>query len=223
MITDDQQPITPAAPPRRDQNLPDSGFVFCCFNNAPKIEPGIFGVWMNILVECPGSVGWLSIREPATQANLRREALARGVDASRLVFSTHVNLKADHLARLGCADLFLDTHYYNAHATTADAMWAGLPVLTWPGEAFASRVAASVISAAGLADLVVPDLETYQRTAIHLAHHPEEARKLRARLIAGRGTAPLFDTPRFVKNLEKAYLVMWETCVAGRAVGPIEG
>jgi predicted O-linked N-acetylglucosamine transferase (SPINDLY family)/glycosyltransferase involved in cell wall biosynthesis len=215
MITDYQQELTDRKPSRREQGLPDEGFVFCGFNNAPKIEPMIFDVWMRILKQVPGSVLWLSIKEPAAQTNLRREAQSRGVDGARLIFSTHVKSKADHLARLGLADLFLDTHYYNAHATTADAMWAGLPMLTCPGDAFASRVAASVIRAAGMGDLIVPDMSTYERTAVELARDRGNARELSRKLIAAWAREPLFDTPRFVRNLERSYEVMWQTYSAG--------
>lgn len=222
MVTDYKQPIAAAAPSRREQGLPETGVVFCCFNNAPKIEPTIFGVWMKILSQVPGSVAWLSVREPAAQANLRRQAEARGVKGNRLVFSTHVKSKADHLARLGLADLFLDTHYYNAHATTADAMWAGLPLLTCPGDTFASRVAAGVIKAAGIGELVVPDLDAFERTAIELAHDPARLHALGQRLKAGRASAPLFDTPRFTRNLERAYRAMWERYAAGQAPASID-
>jgi predicted O-linked N-acetylglucosamine transferase (SPINDLY family) len=215
MITDYKQPLSPERPSRAAQGLPEDGFVFCCFNNAPKIEPGIFGIWMRILAQVPGSVAWLSIKEPAAQANLRKEAAARGVDGGRLIFSTHVKSKADHLARLGLADLFLDTHYYNAHATTADAMWAGLPVLTCPGETFASRVAASVVAAAGMSGLIVRDLATYERTAVELGQNRERASELSRRLVAARSSEPLFDTPRFVSDLERAYEKMWAIHVAG--------
>ncbi|HEY8749666.1 MAG TPA: tetratricopeptide repeat protein, partial [Tepidisphaeraceae bacterium] len=222
MITDNHQPITSEKPPRAQQGLPETGFVFCCFNNAPKIEPGIFDVWMKILSQTPGSVAWLSIRELAAQSNLRKHAEARGIEPTRLIFSTHVKSKADHLARLGLADLFLDTHFYNAHATTADAMWAGLPVLTCPGNTFASRVAASVINAAGQSDLIVPNFQTYEQTAVRLAQTPAEAHQLRTRLQSARATAPLFDTPRFVRNLEHAFQQMWTTHTAGQAPAPIQ-
>jgi len=205
MITDNQQPIAENKPSRRDQGLPENAVVFCCFNNAPKIEPTIFSIWMEILKRSPGSVAWLSVRDAVAQTNLRREATARGVDGARLIFAKHVKSKADHLARLGLADLFLDTHYYNAHATTADALWAGSPILTCPGQTFASRVAASVVTAAGLPELVVPNLDAYKAEAIRLASDGAALRSIREKLQSARTTAPLFDTPRFVRELENAY------------------
>lgn len=222
MITDYQQQIGREKPSRADQGLPADAFVFCCFNNAPKVEPMIFDAWMRILSQSPGSVAWLSIKEPGAQANLRREAAARGVDGARLMFSTHVKSKSGHLARLGLADLFLDTHFYNAHATTADAMWAGLPVLTWPGDAFASRVAASVVRAAGMGELIVDNLGAYERKAVELAHDRGRVRELGRRLVAARAGEPLFDTPRFVRNLERAYEKMLATYEAGAPPGAID-
>lgn len=215
MVTDHHQPIQAAPVARRAQGLPDEGVVFCCFNNGYKISPEVFATWMHILSQVPGSVAWLSVRGAIVQDNLRREAAACGVDACRLIFSSHVASKAEHLARQQLADLFLDTHNYNAHATACDALWSGLPLLTCPGETFASRVGASLLTALGMRELIAPTLKEYADRAVALVQSPQEISRLRARLKAQRSTAPLFDTPRFVRNLERAYLRMWEIHASG--------
>jgi predicted O-linked N-acetylglucosamine transferase (SPINDLY family) len=150
------------------------------------------------------------------ERNLLREAEGCGVSASRLVFARH-RPKSEHLARLRLADLFLDTHYVNAHTGACDALWSGLPVLTCPGEHFASRVAASLVTNVGLPELSASSLDEYERCAVRLAQNPEELRALRAKLEANRTTFPLFDTPRLVRNVERAYRAMWELYAAGEA------
>jgi predicted O-linked N-acetylglucosamine transferase (SPINDLY family) len=176
----------------------------------------MFDAWTRILKQVPASVLWLGVRQATAQANLRHEASSRGIDEGRLVFAGHVPSKADHLARLRLADLFVDTHYYNAHATAADALSAGLPVLTFPGETFASRVAASVLTAAGIPELIAPDLASYERLAVELAHDRERLQSLRRKLEDARTTSSLVDTPRFVRNLEKGYRAMWQTRESGQ-------
>jgi predicted O-linked N-acetylglucosamine transferase (SPINDLY family) len=214
-INDRDHPIDDAPLARRDAGLPDEGFVFCCFNAGPKIEPVIFEVWVRMLRRVPGSVLWL-LQPPAEGAdNLRREAMARGVDPARLVFAGKQS-KARHLARHRLADLFLDTRYCGAHTTCSDALLAGLPVLTCPGETFASRVAASLLLAAGLPELVMPDFAAYESHAVALAQQPDELRRLRDRLRAARWSSPAFDAERFVRDLERAYRWMWEDFEAGR-------
>jgi protein O-GlcNAc transferase len=219
-INDREHPIDDAPLARRDVGLPDDGFVFCCFNANYKIEPFIFDVWMRILRDVPGSVLWLLELAPGVAGNLRREATARGVDPDRLVFAGK-RPKAQHLARYRLADLFLDTRYYNAHSTCSDALLAGLPVLTCPGESFASRVAASVLLAAGLPELVVADFAQYEARALALAREPSALRGLRARLQANRLTCPAFDTTRLVRNLERAYRLMWENHLSGQPPHPL--
>ncbi len=214
-INDRHHPIDEHPPARRDLGLPDNGFVFCCFNASPKIEPFIFDVWMRILRGVPGSVLWL-LRPPAEGAdNLRREAAARCVDPGRLVFAGK-EPKARHLARHRLADLFLDTRCYGAHTTASDALLAGLPVLTSPGGTFASRVAASLLRAAGLPELVVADFGAYEERAIGLARQQEDLRHLRDRLHANRETCAAFDAPRLVRDLEQAYRRMWDDFESGR-------
>jgi protein O-GlcNAc transferase len=215
LINDPAHPIDDTPLARRDAGLPDDGFVFCCFNTNYKIEPFIFDVWMRILRQVPGSALWLLQLAPEVAGNLRREAAARGIDGDRLVFAG-MRRKAEHLARHRLADLFLDTRYYTAHTTCSDALCAGLPVLTCPGETFASRVAASLLQAAGLPELIAPDFTQYEARAIALAQEPAVLGQLRARLDANRLTCPAFDTNRVVRNLERAYRLMWETYLSGK-------
>jgi protein O-GlcNAc transferase len=203
-----------AAPSRRDCGLPPDGFVFCCFNNSYKIAPAFFDIWMRLLRQVPGSVLWLLESNPLARRNLRREAETRGVDPVRLVFAP-IKPIAEHLARHRHADLFLDTLPCNAHTTASDALWAGLPVLTCAGETFAGRVAASLLAAVGLPELIATSLETYEQLALDLARSPQLLRDLRDRLKANRDTSALFDLPAYVRNIEAAYARMWEIWCAG--------
>jgi predicted O-linked N-acetylglucosamine transferase (SPINDLY family) len=210
MVNDDRRKISDHVPSRAQAGLPESGFVFCCFNNAYKITPDVFDVWMRLLRETEGSVLWLSSVHDAGAANLRREAQARGVAADRLVFAPKVARNEDHLARIRLADLFLDTLYYNAHVTAADALWAGVPVLTCPGATFASRVAGSLLGAVGLQELITTSLSDYETLALRLARDPALLSVLRQKLASNRTSFPLFDTARFARHVEAAYLAMWE-------------
>jgi protein O-GlcNAc transferase len=219
--TDNQQPIAATPPSRSAHGLPERAFVFCSFNNAYKFEPRIFGVWTRIMQQVPDSVLWLLSAGPSMESNLRHEAARRGVAPERLRFAAMLP-KPEHLARLQLADLLLDTHDYNAHVSASDALWVGLPVMTCPGQTFASRVAASLLSALGLPGLIAADFDAYERLAVRLAQQPDELRRLRERLTAQRATAPLFDTPRFVRNLERAYLAMWDGYAAGNEPPLIE-
>ncbi|WP_372703147.1 tetratricopeptide repeat protein [Bradyrhizobium sp. Bra64] len=207
---------------RREQGLPAEGFVFCGFNNAYKLNPATFRSWMRILKEVQGSVIWLSDLQDVAKSNLRRAAEASGVDPQRLVFATRVASTADHLARHGLADLFMDALPYNAHTTASDALWAGLPVLTLAGEAFAGRVAASLLQALGLAELITHSRDEYEERAIALALDRERLRGIRERLEQQRLTAPLFDTPLLARNLEDAFEVMVRRCRAGLPPDHIE-
>jgi predicted O-linked N-acetylglucosamine transferase (SPINDLY family) len=194
------------APSRAELGLPD-GFVFCCFNNNYKIAPFVFDIWMRLLSRTEGSVLWLLEDNPEAVRNLRREAANRGVSPERIVFAPRV-APADHLARFTKADLFLDTLPYNAHTTASEALWAGLPLVTCPGKTFASRVAASLLHAMGLPELVAADLEAYERLALELATTPELMSGLRMKLARNRDRAPLFDTDRFRRHIEAAFLTM---------------
>jgi protein O-GlcNAc transferase len=219
LCTDDQREIPERTPTRAEYGLPQVGFVFCCFNNAFKITPAFFDVWMRLLRAVPGSVLWLLDANPLARANLAREATARDVAPERIVFAPRRPV-AEHLARHSLADLFLDTLPYNAHVTTADALWAGLPVLTCPGNTFAGRVAGSLLHAIGLDELVATSLDDYEARALRLAREPEILAQLRARLARNRQTYPLFDTARFARNLDAAYTQMWETWKVGRPPTP---
>ncbi|MEA3212591.1 MAG: protein O-GlcNAc transferase [Chthoniobacter sp.] len=220
LVNDHQHPIADRPATRAECGLPAQGFVFCCFNNSYKIEPEVFGDWMAILAEVPGSVLWLYASGASCEANLRREAEARGIAPGRLVFVGRRPI-AEYLAQHRLADLFLDTHVYNGHSTVSLALWAGLPVLTCPGSTFASRVGASVLAAAGLSGLIAADRADYRRLAVSLARDPEALRRLRATLAEGRDTCPLFDAPRFARNLERAYRAMWDRYASGRPPEPI--
>jgi predicted O-linked N-acetylglucosamine transferase (SPINDLY family) len=215
LCTDDQRQIPKQAPTRAECGLPEVAFVFCCFNNAYKISPAFFDIWMRLLRKVQGSVLWLSDANPLARANLAREAAARGVAPERLVFAPRRPMP-EHLARHRLADLFLDTLPYNAHVTTCDALWAGLPVLTCAGNTFAGRVAGSLLRAIGLDELITTSLDEYEGLALHLAREPHLLGQLRARLAENRQTHPLFDTARFTRNLDAAYTRMWETWKAGR-------
>jgi protein O-GlcNAc transferase len=194
--------------------------VFCCFNNNWKITPEVFGVWMRLLQQVDGSVLWLLEDNAAAARNLRAEAGQRGVEAERLVFAPRMPL-AEHLARHRLADLFLDTRPCNAHTTASDALWAGLPVVTCPGETFASRVAASVLKAVGMPELVAESLQAYEALALRLATNAPELAALRRRLTGNRLAHPLFDTALFTRNIEAAYAAMWERHQAGLPPGHI--
>ncbi|TCJ14733.1 tetratricopeptide repeat protein [Parasulfuritortus cantonensis] len=194
---------------RAELGLPEDGFVFCCFNNSFKITPSTFDGWMRILGQVPGSVLLLYAENPSVIPNLQREAECRGIAPGRLVFAGALP-RADYLARYRAADLFLDTFPYNAGTTASDALWAGLPVLTLAGTAFASRVAASVLRAIDLSELVATTQSAYEALAVELATTPDRLNQIRERLAENRATARLFDSPRFTRSLEAAYSAMME-------------
>lgn len=213
---DDRGRLMAQTPARTDVGLPQDGFVFCNFNNAYKLTPETFDSWMRILKQVDGSVLWQLESAAPFAANLRREAEARGVDASRLVFAP--DLPTDqHLARLKLADLFLDGLPYNAHTTGSDALWAGVPLITRKGTAFPGRVAASLLKAVNLPELVTESAEEFEALAVKLANNPATLKKIRARLEKNRDTSALFDTDRFRKNIEAAYTQMWQRWLAGEA------
>ena len=207
---DSTQAISPRTPTRREEGLPESGFVFCCFSASYKLTPDFFAVWMRLLERVPGSVLWLARNNDHAAANLRREARARGVDPDRLVFAAHRPALEDHLARHRLADLFLDTLPYNAQSTSMDALWAGLPVLTCAGRSYAGRFAMTQLHDIGLSELVAEDLAAYERIALELARDPQRLREIKARLERNRLTTPLFDTKRLCHELETAYETMLE-------------
>lgn len=182
--------------------------MFCAFTNAYKINPPVFDIWMRLLREVPQSVLWLRTVGPEVRSNLLREAESRGVDSRRVVFAPHVASMAEHLGRHQLADLYLDTLPYNAHSTTCDALWAGVPVITCAGGSFASRVAASALEAVGLPELIGTSLEEYGRLALELACDARKRQQLRAQLAANRTTKPLFDTAGYTRGLESAFRLM---------------
>ena len=211
----DRKRLIPApAPPRSQLQLPDDAFVFCCFNNNYKFTPDVFDSWMRILTRVERSVLWLVADNGSVEKNLRKEAAARGVDPARLIYAPRMPY-ADHLARLSAADLFLDTAPYNAGTTASDALWVGLPVLTRAGETFASRMAASLLIAVGLPELVTETPEAYEAVATDLATHPEKFAAIRNRLGRNRVTEALFDTQRFTRHIEAAYIEMYRRHQAG--------
>lgn len=205
---------------RADAGLPNDGFVFCCFNNAFKITPPAFEAWMRIMTRVPGSLLWLSARNETAQDNLRREAQARGIAAERLIFTTQVETDL-HMARYRLAGLFLDTLDYNAHTTASDALWNGLPVLTLPGATFASRVAASLVKAAGTPETIVTSLAEYEELAVALAQDEAGLAALKQRLVEGRSSCALFDTQRFARHIETAYRLMLERARKGERPAPL--
>jgi protein O-GlcNAc transferase len=208
------QPVASTRLRRHDAGLPEDGFVFCSFNNSWKITPDIFAVWMRLLEQVPGSVLWLIEANAGAVANLRGEAVRRGVAAERIVFAERTHRDA-HLSRHQLADLFLDTLHYGAHTTASDALRAGLPVLTCLGETFPSRVAASLCRAVGLDELVSTNVARYEATALALAADRERLGALRGRLAAALPRSPLFDAPRFAHDLEQLYVAMHKRRRAG--------
>ncbi|MGJ4993081.1 UDP-N-acetylglucosamine-peptide N-acetylglucosaminyltransferase [Bradyrhizobium sp. HKCCYLS3077] len=195
-------------PARGDVGLPESGFVFCCFNQAYKFTPDVFDIWCRLLAESPDSLLWLLASDQA-QGNLRGEALRRGVSPDRLVFAPELDQKA-HLRRLQLADLVLDTAPYGAHTTASDALWAGVPILTCAGDTLASRVAGSLLHAVGLSELIASDEADYVAVALTLAAEPDLLQAAKARLRRNRLVAPLFDAPAFARSLEDLYAQMWD-------------
>jgi len=199
---------------RKKLSLPEKGFVFCCFNNSYKILPSTFDGWIRILKSVEGSVLFLLAENDRVMTNLRREAEARGVSSKRLVFGNRLPRDV-YLARYRRCDLFLDTLPYNAGTTASDALWAGLPVLTCTGKSFASRMAASLLTAIEMPELITHTQEDYEARAIELATHPAMLQELKAKLARNRLTTPLFDGQLFAKHIEAAYEAMYARSQAG--------
>jgi predicted O-linked N-acetylglucosamine transferase (SPINDLY family) len=206
---------------RGEEGLPEQGFVYCCFNNSFKITPAIFDLWMRILGQVEGSVLWLLESNRWAAGNLRKEAARRGISPDRLIFAGRLPLN-EHLTRQSLADLFLDTLPYNAGATASHALWAGLPILTCMGEAFASGMAASLLHAIGLPELVTVKGDEYETLAVELALNPQQYLEIREKLMRNRLTAPLFDVSGFTRHLEAAYTAMHERHRLGLAPEDIE-
>jgi predicted O-linked N-acetylglucosamine transferase (SPINDLY family) len=194
---------------RKDVGLPETGFVFCCFNNTFKITPTAFDSWGRILEKVEGSVLIIYADNESAKTNLTKEIVLRGIDPNRLIFGERLP-KPEYLARYRVADLFLDTHPYNAGTTASDALRMGLPVLTCIGNSFASRMAASLLNAVNLPELIATTQEQYESLAIELATNPEKLKIIKDKLVDNLPTAPLYDTPLFTRHLESAYLSMYD-------------
>jgi protein O-GlcNAc transferase len=219
LVYDNRRKVSERVPTRKECALPDRGFVYCCFNNAYKITPEIFDIWMRLLRAVDGSVLWLRKNDELASKNLCREAERRGVAPDRLVFADRAPLLADHLARHRQADLFLDTLPYNAHTTANDALSAGVPVLTCLGSTFAGRVAASLLRSAGLEELVASSLHEYERLALSFGRDASYLAAVKNKLERNRETFPLFDTERATHHIEAAYTMMWQRYQKGEMRG----
>jgi len=211
---DDRRPLG-AQPSRAELGLPEDGTVFCSFNQSYKISPDVFDVWCRLLREVSGSVLWLLAPPTEAQENLRSEAAARGVDTERLIFAQKLPVEA-HLGRLQVADIALDTSPYNSHTTASDALWAGVPLVCFRGDRFAGRVAASIVSAAGVPELAGDSLEDYFHIAYSLATRPARLQALKTRIQPLRRNCPLFDTAGFTHDLEELYQRMWSDHQEGK-------
>ena len=201
---------------RTDMGLPEQGFVFCCFNNAYKISPDEFDIWMRLLGQVEGSVLWLLKSNKWAEANLRMEAEKRGISGERVVFAEKI-APSEHLGRHRLADLFVDTFNYNAHTTASDALWVGLPVVTKMGRGFAARVAGSLLSAVGLPELITETAGDYEALILALATDPHRLAVIRQKLAANRLSAPLFDTELFIRHLENGYQQAYQNYFDGEA------
>jgi protein O-GlcNAc transferase len=213
---DSKRPVVKDAPSRASCGLPPDSFIFCNFNAGYKLTPASFSSWMRIMKQVPGSVLWLLEGDPHLSGNLRQEAETQGVSGARIVMAPFLPLES-HLARLSLADLFLDGIPYNAHTTAADALWAGVPVITQKGATFPGRVGASLLRAIGLPELMTPTSADYESLSIRLAQDKTLLQSFRHRLTLNRAQAPLFDTVRFSKHIEAAYETMFEIAKRGES------
>ena len=208
-VNDTNKAVSKQILSRAEFGLPATGFIFCCFNSTYKITPSTFEGWMRILKQVEDSVLWLYVNHESAVNNLKKAALSNGVDDQRLIFANYMS-NEDHLNRIQLADLFIDTFPYNAHTTTSDALRMGLPVLTRRGESFASRVAASLLNAIHLPELITASQENYESLAILLATHPEKLMIIKNKLAHNRARTPLFNTKLFARHIESAYLAMYD-------------
>ena len=215
-INNNHQPIADMQWNRKDVALPAKAFVFCCFCSHYKLDPVMFGSWMRIMGQVPQGVLWLLGGNPAMEDNIRRQAADHGIDPGRLVLAARES-KELHLSRLQMADLALDTRIVNGAATTSDALWAGVPVLTLQGSHFASRMSSSILSAVGMTTMITYSQREYEELAVHLANQPEKLLAMRKQLAKNRLQAPLFDTGGFVADLQKGFKKIWKAyCAGGR-------
>jgi predicted O-linked N-acetylglucosamine transferase (SPINDLY family) len=216
---DRKRVVSPTRPARADEQLPENVFVYCCLNGMQKLTALTFQRWMAILSAVPNSVLWLLAGTSETNERLRQLAGQSGVEPQRLIFAEK-KANPHHLARYALADLFLDNLPYGAHTTAADAMWMGVPILTLPGRSFASRVCASLVRAAGIGELVCATPEAYVERAIELGREPARLKVIKEKLVSGRDSCLLFDTPLLVRHLEDLYRGMWQDLEAGRVPKP---
>ncbi|MDP9124635.1 MAG: hypothetical protein M3N82_08555, partial [Pseudomonadota bacterium] len=211
----------PPRPPRAALGLPDHAVVLCCFNQIYKLSPHMLDLWSRILAGAPRAVLWMLAWNPHAKENLLRELAARGIAAERVFFGNKLDLP-NHIARLRAADLFLDTWPCNAHTTASEALWAGVPVLTVPGQTFASRVAASLVAACGLGDLACRNEDDYVELATALANEPETLQGLKAHLDVNRRSLPLFDAELLARDMDALLTRMHERQLAGLAPEALE-
>ena len=204
MPTDNTREIANRNITRSEMGLPENSFVFCGFNNSYKISPREFNIWMRLLHKVPDSVLWLRHSNEWAEDNLRKEAQKRHIEPSRLIFAERIQMN-EHLARHTLADLFLDTFTFNAHSTAVDALWAGLPVITKPGQGFAARVASSLLNAIDLSELITNSEDAYEALALELANNPTKLDTIKKKLQSNRLTTPLFDTETYTQYLEIGY------------------
>jgi predicted O-linked N-acetylglucosamine transferase (SPINDLY family) len=219
-VNDSKRKISDKVFTRQDLGLPDSGFVFCCFNNNYKILPQTFDSWMRLLKSVNGSVLWLYVEQATAKKNLQKEAEVRGVDPNRLVFATRMNGE-DHLARHRVADLFLDTLPFNAGATASTALWSGLPILTLIGKSFTARYAASLLNAMNLSELVTETQDQYEARAIELANDPAKLAQIKTKLHLNLQSSPLFNGKLFATHIEAAYEEMYRRHIWGEKLDHI--
>jgi predicted O-linked N-acetylglucosamine transferase (SPINDLY family) len=214
MPTDDSRVLSQKEIMRSDLGLPEDAFVFCCFNNNYKISSAEFDIWMRILSKVPNSVLWLRKSNSFSHINLSNEAIKRKIDPSRIIFAEKMPMP-EHLARHRLADLFIDTFAFNAHTTATEALWAGLPVVTKLGQGFAARVAASLLNAVGLPELITKDEKEYENLILTLASKPRYLAKIKEKLLSNLSTHPLFDTEQYTKHLEDGFQQAYNNYYAG--------
>jgi predicted O-linked N-acetylglucosamine transferase (SPINDLY family) len=220
-INDNQRAISDQGATRAAEGLPPTGFVFCCFNQTYKISPAEFDIWMRLLGEIPGSVLWLLRADAIAEQNLRKEAARRGIAPVRIIFADRKAQPA-HLARHRLADLFLDTFHYNAHTVASDALWSGLPLVTKIGGSFASRVAASLLQACNLSELVTDTPQAYWQLVLELAQNRGRLDSVKQKLIANRDSLPLFDSAATTAEIERGFQKAWERYFDGLPPAPID-
>tara|TARA_B110000196_G_C21069838_1_gene626903 strand:- start:223 stop:1296 length:1074 start_codon:yes stop_codon:yes gene_type:complete len=213
-VSDNQREVPVAHSTRVDEGLPDNEFVFCCFSKNCKITPREFDIWIRLLNRVEGSVLWLTQSNQWSEANLKKEAKARGLNPARLIFAEPCNYSG-YLERMTKADLFLDTFNYNAGAIANDALWCGLPILTKQGQSYVARMASSLLSSIDLPELITTNEKDYEQVALDIATNPKKHELIKEKLSLNRDRLPLFDTERFTRNIETAYMQIYAKYFAG--------